>query len=216
MKNVVAIVLFVVALGVVGARMGLFASAPPKLEVSWPPVKGQAYPDLELQDAVSGRTVKLSSLRGKVLLIEPIGLACPGCNAYAGAEVKGGFRGAAVQRGLGSLEDHLRREAGIALDAEPELVLVQLLLFDTSSSVGNAPTFQDAKDWAAHFELVGRPNVMVLCGTTPLANGASYNMVPGFQVVDKQGVLRWDGTGHHPVDDPYAKVLASIPELLRE
>ena len=43
------------------------------LPFSWPPVSGEAYPDLELQD-FRGRPVKLSSLRGKVLLIEPIGM----------------------------------------------------------------------------------------------------------------------------------------------
>lgn len=43
------------------------------LPFSWPPVSGEAYPDLELQD-FRGRAVKLSSLRGKVLLIEPIGM----------------------------------------------------------------------------------------------------------------------------------------------
>lgn len=43
------------------------------LPFSWPPVSGETYPDLELQD-FRGQTVKLSSLEGKVLLIEPIGM----------------------------------------------------------------------------------------------------------------------------------------------
>ena len=39
----------------------------------WPPSVGQMYPDLELKDH-NGETVHLSSFRGKVLLIEPIGM----------------------------------------------------------------------------------------------------------------------------------------------
>ena len=39
----------------------------------WPPVLGQSFPDLELQDS-RGERVRLSSLRGKLLLIEPIGM----------------------------------------------------------------------------------------------------------------------------------------------
>lgn len=39
----------------------------------WPPVVGQPYPDLALQD-LSGATVHLSDLRGKVLLVEPTGM----------------------------------------------------------------------------------------------------------------------------------------------
>ena len=188
------------------------ADAPPQ---PWPPVKGQTYPDLELEEA-GGGTLRLSSLRGKVVLVEPIGVACPACNAYAGAEEKGAFRGSGVQQGLGSLEKHLQDIAQVRLDAEPDLVLVQLLLFDGSSSVGRAPTSEDARAWADHFGFAGRANVKVLRGTTALADQAGYAMVPGFQLIDRQGVLRYDGSGHHPQDDPYDTVLASVPALLAE
>lgn len=49
------------------------ASAPPSLPFAWPPVLGQTFPDLQLQDA-QGKPFELSSLRGKVLLIEPVGM----------------------------------------------------------------------------------------------------------------------------------------------
>lgn len=181
----------------------------------WPPVKGQPYPNLKLAEA-SGGQLELASLRGKVVLVEPIGIGCPACNAYAGAESLGGFRGAPVQEGLGALETHLRDLAHVRLGGEPDLVLVQLLLFDGSSSVGHAPTLEDAREWAEHFGFAGRPEVHVVCGTTALANQASYALVPGFQLIDRQGVLRYDGCGHHPQDNPYDVVLASIPALLGE
>ncbi len=40
--------------------------------VSLPEI-GEKYPELQLQDH-RGRTIRLSSLRGKIILIEPIGM----------------------------------------------------------------------------------------------------------------------------------------------
>lgn len=191
------------------------APAAPEVPTPWPPRKGEPYPDLELQDA-SGKKVRLSSLKGKVLLIEPIGTACPGCNAYAGGAARGGFKGSGVQQGLPPVSELLQQFAKLSLERTPDLVLVQLLLFDTRSQVGHAPSVAEGAEWAKHFQLAGKRNVLVLVGTDALANRASYDMVPGFQVVDRRFVLRWDGTGHKPADDPYRKVMASIPELLAE
>lgn len=56
-----------------GACGGAGADAGGELAFAWPPVAGQPYPDLELRD-FRGETVQLSSFRGKVLLIEPIGM----------------------------------------------------------------------------------------------------------------------------------------------
>ena len=43
------------------------------LPFDWPPAAGETYPDVELMDH-RGELVKLSSFKGKVLLIEPIGM----------------------------------------------------------------------------------------------------------------------------------------------
>jgi cytochrome oxidase Cu insertion factor (SCO1/SenC/PrrC family) len=42
-------------------------------KVSWPPQLGQPYPDLELVDQ-TGQKTRLSSFKGKVILIEPVGM----------------------------------------------------------------------------------------------------------------------------------------------
>jgi cytochrome oxidase Cu insertion factor (SCO1/SenC/PrrC family) len=43
------------------------------LSFAWPPVVDETYPDLELTD-FRGEVVRLSSFKGRVLLIEPIGM----------------------------------------------------------------------------------------------------------------------------------------------
>ena len=178
----------------------------------WPPVKGQPYPPLVLKDH-RGEEFDLASLRGKVVVIEPVGISCPACQAYSGGGSKGGFRGVTPQKGLPSYEELLREHAKLRPTARG-LVFVQLLLYDMSAS--KAPTVDDARAWAEHFGLADAPNTHVLVGDARYVNQASYDLIPGFQVLDRAGVLRADGTGHRPKDDPYRAVLGLIPALLAE
>ena len=55
-----------------------------------------------------------------------------------------------------------------------------------------------------------------LAGGPALHNQASYAMVPGFQLVDRTFVLRWDATGHNPRHSLYRELLPAIPEILGE
>lgn len=178
---------------------------------AWPPVRGQTYPDLELPDH-RGERVKLSSFKGKVIVVEPIGLACPACQAYAGAHDVGPFRGGQPQADLPSFGRLLQQYAGLDWTREPDLVYVHLLLYDMTSA--RAPTLDDGKAWAEHFGLAGERNAVVLVGDERYVNPASYALVPGFQVIDRDFVLRFDGSGHAPVDHPYDVALAGIPDLL--
>ncbi|MCW8139935.1 MAG: hypothetical protein KIT58_13640, partial [Planctomycetota bacterium] len=116
-----------------GARSSRGASAPAKaLPHAWPPVRGQRYPDLELPDH-RGTLTRLSSFEGKVIVVEPIGMACPACQAYAGAHEVGTFGGAGAQQGLPSFGKLLRQYARIDWEREPDLVYVHLLLYDMTS-----------------------------------------------------------------------------------
>ena len=49
------------------------ASTSPALPFSWPPKRGEAYPDVTLLDH-RGDEVHLSSFKGKVLLVDLIGM----------------------------------------------------------------------------------------------------------------------------------------------
>lgn len=176
----------------------------------WPPETYQEYPDLHLMDAVSGKRVRISDYKGKVLLIEPIGLNCPACNAFAGAKEKGAFPGMSYQKGLWSIEKSMDEIAGVSLTDE-RLVYMQLLLYGVRNKT---PKFDTAVEWTKHFGLDKCKNCVVLVGEDFLLNQASYDMIPGFQLVDKDLILRLDSTGHHPKDSLWKELLPRVQEYL--
>ena len=71
---------------------------------------------------------------------------------------------------------------------------------------------EEARRWAEHFG-VTRPNHHVLYGDSRFINTGSYNMIPGFQLVDRDFVLRSDSSGHNPKHNLWKELL---PMLGRE
>jgi hypothetical protein len=188
------------------------AVAEPLAAVSWPPQLGKPYPDLRLLDS-GGRQVQLSDYRGKVLLIEPIGVDCPACQAFAGANMKGvgPLRSCTPQKNLQSIEEYTQQYAGVSLD-DPRLVYIQLLLYNWTQQA--PPTLDEAREWAEHFGADRRPNRLVLVAAAEMIGPASYAMIPGFQLVDAEFVLRADSTGHNPRHNLYSDLLPQLPNLL--
>jgi hypothetical protein len=152
------------------------------------------------------------SLKGRVLLVEMIGMTCPACQGFSGAKLRGTFGGVDSDGGLPSIDDLLVQYArGASLG--DDLVLVQILLFDMKMG---APNADDARAWAAHFHRDAAKHQYVLAGGPALHNQASYVMVPGFQLVDRRFMLRWDATGHTPRHNLYTELLPAIPAILQE
>lgn len=194
------------------ANLSSAPAAQPGVEF-WPPRRGEHYPNLTLYDH-RGRLVSLASLRGKVILIEPVGMTCEACQAFAGAGKVGCFAKQPVQPGVDAFEDYFPRYTGGLSLSDPRIVYVQVLLYGLDLQ---APSPADAQAWAHHFKFDMRPNVYVLAGTPALIGPASYAMIPGFQLIDKNFVLRawWfgeTGTG----DDLWTQLLPMVPKLLAE
>lgn len=177
----------------------------------WAPVKGQPYPDLELIDQ-TGKTFKLSDLKGKVLLIEPIGMNCHACQAFSGAHEKGVFAGGSAQPGLPDVGKMLKTYGKGTKLPNKKLVLVQLLFYDMKNA---APTPADAKAWAEHFGFERKKNEIVAVPVTDIRSPAVYGMIPGFHLVDKKFTLRSSAAGHAPEDDLYRTLFPMVPKLLK-
>lgn len=181
---------------------------------NWPPQEGIEYPDLEMVNS-SGDKVKLSSFKGKVIVIKPIGMNCPACNAWAGGQEKGGFDGIRPQSNLESF-DVYAKQRGVDLEND-KIVIINLLLFNMNLKPTDSV---DAKAWEEHFGFANSSNHIVLAGSDELLNSAnydaSYKMVPGFHLVDKNFILRSDASGHHPKRNLYTHLIPKITKLLNE
>jgi hypothetical protein len=174
---------------------------------SWPPKLDEPYPDLQLTDE-NGSPVRLSDFKGKIILLELVGLPCKACQAYAGGHQFGPFQSVRPQQNLESIEKYARRFGAVDLKNK-EIVYVQLLLYGTSS---RAPTLDEAKAWAKHFRMQRSDNRLVLVGAPSMVSPESYAMIPGFHLIDRNFILRRDAAGHQPTHNLYSDLL---PELGR-
>ncbi len=215
MQRIIAIVIMLLGAGMAyyftfaaGER---FESADGEAVV-WPPQLEQVYPDIAVIDHL-GREFGLHDLQGKVTLIEPVGMNCAACNAFAGGAKKGGLEGNAVQGGVSSIEKIFQHYTKSPLANNADVNFVILLLYDLH--FGDTEP-NDAKAWAAHFGYDKMDNVFVVVPKQDVRGKGSFNMIPGFQLLDKQMRLRWDSTGHHPQHNLYKQLLPAIAYLVHE
>ncbi len=176
---------------------------------NWPPVLGQKYPDLALYDQ-DGKVFKLSQFKGKVIILEPVGMNCPACQAFSGAKKYGPFKNNPVQKGVSSFHDIFRHYTPQTKNTHSEIIFVQILLYDMKLE---APDKEDARAWAEHFHLSKANNHYVSVSPYDLRNHHSFKMIPGFQLIDKDFILRIDSTGHRPKHSLYYDLLPALKNL---
>jgi hypothetical protein len=190
-------------------------SSPSKPEpaIDWPPTKQKPFPDLELTNQ-DGKTMNLRDFQGKVILLEVIGMSCPACNAWSGAQEHGRYNNIDPQDRLPSIKQSFTQYTGLEWN-DPRVVFVQILLFNLSMQT---PTAENAHNWAEHFDFQTAQNEYVFAGQDilldPAHYDASYTMIPGFYLIDKNFIVQADATGHQPKDNLYTFLLPMISKLL--
>lgn len=191
----------------------LVKSAAPELGPEfWPPKLNQKFPELTLYNQ-HGKIVSLSKVaRGRVILLEPVGMTCQACQAFSGGHEYGPFREIEPQSNLDSIEKSFPQYTQGGSLANPQIVFVQLILFNMDM---DAPSPEEIREWAKHFKLTHKPNTYVLAGTTAMVHQDSYDMIPGFLLIDKDFILRADASGPNPKHNLWREVLPSIPLVLR-
>jgi hypothetical protein len=176
---------------------------------NWPPVVGKTFPQFELFDH-TGERFSMASLRGKPTIVEFISMSCAGCQAFAGGNEFGPFRGLASQVNLETFETYVRQYSGVDLNSGKVNFVIAVVYIDKLK----APTTQDLSDWRSHFQL-GRHGNTFIVSSSDLANGASFKMIPGFMLLDQNQVVLFDSTGHHPTHNLYTELLPAVPTLLK-
>ena len=183
----------------------------PNQDVIWPPQVGQVFPDLKLT-SIDGQQVRLSDFRGRVLIIEAVGMSCKACVAFSGGHAVGPFDGHKPQPGLESFESYFHRFAGLGL-ADDRLEFIQILFYGPDGR--RAPTQADAQRWAHHFGSILPDNATVLFADDGMVGRQTGGMIPGFQLVDRNFVLRCDA-GKPPRQDLYREFLPTVRSVLDE
>lgn len=179
----------------------------------WPPVVGQLYPNIVLKDQ-SGQTVAISDFQGKVVLIELVGLTCKACHAFSGGNEPGvpRFRGIEPQPGLASIERFATGYAKVSL-ARPDIVFVQLVLYGMDGR--SPPKEEDVRAWAQHFKLHTNENEYVLIGDPRFISPESRRLIPGFHLVDQNGILRAMSSNDPRHDPLHSSLLPQLAALVK-
>jgi thiol-disulfide isomerase/thioredoxin len=191
-------------------RFFLAEAAEEPLPFAWPPVLNAEYPDLQLVDQ-TGQATRLSDYRGKVILVELVGTPCGACQAYSGGHERGTYRGGKCQANLESIEIYAKRYGGFDLKNK-NVVLVQVLLFNESMQ---APTVEDAAAWAKHFGMDRAKNQIVLVGLPAMATRQSFDMIPGFHLVNREFKLDRESNGLSPRHNLYTELLPRMGRLAK-
>lgn len=178
---------------------------------SWPPVENRLYPDMQLYNQ-DGKLTRLSDLSGNVIIVQPVAMSCPMSQAFSGAnqEGKSAFKLCFPTIGVKEFGERMYEYTGIHAKT-PELVFVQLLLYNMSNE---APTVDDAKAWARHFDLRTSQNRYVLVATPEMVSKKSNILIPGFQLIDRSFILRSDSTGLLPKRSLYNHFFPELQRLL--
>jgi hypothetical protein len=172
----------------------------------WPPQIGKPYPNLSILTH-TGEEKSLHDYKGKVILIEPIGMNCPACQAFSGGK---GLGGITPTGGLPDYSSLLKEYGHVSLD-DQRIVLIQLLLYDLQMG---PPKVKDAEIWAKHYGLLDASNRVVAVPKTDLRGDVAYKLIPGFQLIDKNLILQFDATGHAPRHSLYRDLLPAIRRFL--
>lgn len=205
-----AVACVIAFLAIVASGYGVRTRLHKTTEAGWPPRLNEPYPELNLIDS-SGQAFSIRSLRGRPVLVELVGTSSASSQAFAGGHQRGGLAGVTPQAGIESLGGYMEKLAG-GLKLEDERVThLKILLFDAALE---APRPALIDEWSSHFGLRGRANVHVTAGREGLVGRASYDRVPGFHLLDKDLVLRYDAAGYKPPHSLFKQLLPALPKFV--
>jgi hypothetical protein len=191
-------------------RMSEIAKAPVTIP-NWPPSVGAEFPDVALYDH-EGKPFSLRALKGKPVLLEVVAMSCAGCQAFSGANrLRKGFGGFPAQGGLDSIETFYATYTNGHELFSPEISFVQLIIYNLQL---NPPTAKDLEQWRLHFNFDKHRQTYIVSGGAPLANKASFKMIPGFLLLDREQRVLFDATGHQPRHNLFTELLPGMERLL--
>lgn len=183
------------------------------LPVPWPPHMNSEYPDFEVIDQ-EGNQFKVSTLKGKVILIEMIDMMNPVSLSYNGAK-EHGLIGKAES--FDEYEDSLpiaikENGTGSFVLPNPEVIVLKLIIYNQD---GTQPNSLDAENWANYYRLTKEDNYIVAVPVKDFRGDESKKIVPGYQLIDRDFNLRVDAAGPAPKHNFKMSLIPHIGKLAR-
>ena len=176
----------------------------------WPPKLNAPFPKISLVDH-TGSQFDISTLKGKPTLIEIVAMSCAGCQAYSGGNLVGAYGGFPAQSDLQSIDEYFTTYTGGLKLKSDKINFVQIIIYNLKLDPAGP---EELAAWRKHFQFDRQPNARVLSGGKALANSASFNMIPGFILLDKDMVVRFDATGHNPRHNLYTELLPAVRQMM--
>lgn len=181
----------------------------------WPPKMNSVYPDLELYDQ-KGQKFMLSSLAGHVIIVEYIDALSPISQAQSGSATHGLYYGAKTQelnRQALPFSDVIKKHTnGAFLLPNDNIFELKIIVYGADAT---AASRDDAEQWAQHFKLKEADNVIVAVPSKDMRGDESQSLITGFQLLDKNMVLRVDSSGVMPKHNLQMTLVPLVPKLIR-
>lgn len=183
----------------------------------WPANMNDPYPDIKFLDQ-NGKELALYDLKGRVVILEYIDISSPISQAQSGAAVIGAYHGSTTSQDIDKyslpFSDVLKKSinAGFSLPNN-SIIELKVLVYGAS---GAQATVNDAQNWANHFALgTAGSNVIVAVTKKDFRSKRSDSLIGGFQLLDRNLLLRVDSSGPKPKHNLSMTLLPLVPKLIR-
>lgn len=179
----------------------------------WPPKMNKRYPEIELIDQ-DGKEFKLSSLKGKVIVLSFVDMSSPVSQAQSGSVLSGAYGFTQeIDKTYDTFDDALRKADGVDFRLPHEDVVEVNVIVYTQD--GGQASVDDAKSWANHFDLSTEHGEIVAVPKKDIRDEESDKIINGFQLIDKNHMLRVDSSGPNPKHNLRMTLAPLLPKLLR-
>lgn len=178
----------------------------------WPAKMNKPYPEIELIDR-DGKAFKLSNHKGKVIILSFIDMSSPVSQAQAGAGLSGAYGLTQETDKLAEPFSETLRKGDVDLTLpNDDVVEINVLVY---AQDGAQTTVDNADSWANHFDLEREKGVVVAIPQKDIRGEESEKIINGFQLLDKNHILRVDSSGSEPKHNLRMTFIPLVPKLLR-
>ncbi|MBV1889194.1 MAG: hypothetical protein KUG67_03010 [Proteobacteria bacterium] len=88
---------------------------------------------------------------------------------------------------------------------------LKIIVYGTDGAAGSR---DDAEQWAEHFRLNEEDNIIVAAPSKDMRSDESQSLVRGFQLLDKNMMLRVDSSGVMPKHNLQMTLAPLVPKLI--